>query len=77
MVPQARMPSTRVEAFGKEALQIPPTGVEARSLIVMDIGTATVKVLLIKSPRAERDLIPFGEIGQEQQATKFWVASNV
>jgi hypothetical protein len=40
----------------------------ARSLTTTDVGTAGVRVLLIKSLRAERETSPFGVTTQEQQA---------
>jgi len=47
-----------------DALQTDPD--VPSSLITMDVGTAGVRVLLIKSLRAERETRAFGVTGQEQ-----------
>jgi hypothetical protein len=48
-----------------DALQTGPA--DPTSLITMDVGTAGVRVLLIKSLRAERETSAFGVTGQLQQ----------
>jgi hypothetical protein len=55
-----------VVAVGEPALQVPPTGVEARSLMTTDAGVPAVSVLLIKSLRTESELSPFGVTRQAQ-----------
>ena len=72
VVPQAAMPPAKrlvdeptVEAL-QEAALVPAV---ATSLITMDVGTPGVRVLLIKSLRAESDTKPSGVIRQLQQET--------
>jgi hypothetical protein len=68
LVPHAAIPWAIVLAVpAVDALQGPP--VVASSLITMDVGTPGVRVLLIKSLRAERETNPSGVTGQEQQET--------
>jgi hypothetical protein len=50
-----------------DALQVVPVPVEASSLITTDVGTPGVRVLLIKSLRAESEFNPSGVTGQAQQ----------
>ena len=47
------------------------------SLITMDVGTPGVRVLLIKSLRAESETNPSGVIGQEQQEISCSSGENV
>jgi hypothetical protein len=49
------------------ALQAAVAADVATSLITIDVGTAGVRVLLIKSVRAEREASAFGVTGHEQQ----------
>jgi hypothetical protein len=59
--------------IGDSVVNVTNTGVlagvpvEASSLITMDVGTPGVRVLLIKSLRAERETNPSGVTGQAQQ----------
>src|ERR1019366_9702105 len=67
VVPQAAIPVANAlfPVPAVDALQVVP--VEASSLITMDVGTPGVRVLLIKSLRAERETRPSGVTGQAQQ----------
>jgi hypothetical protein len=69
-VPHAASPGESPAWVTTEAefVQVPPTGTVATSLTTMEVGTAGVNVLLIKSFLTERDTRPFGVTGQEQQA---------
>jgi hypothetical protein len=49
------------------ALQAAVAADVATRLITIDVGTAGVRVLLIKSVRAEREASAFGVTGHEQQ----------
>ena len=58
---EARIPGAKLVALGEAALQVPPIGVDARSLTTRDVGKVGVRVLLIKSVRAESEWREFGE----------------
>src|SRR5450631_2685495 len=80
VVPKAAMPVTSklfpvptVEAL-QEAAVVP---VDATSLTTMDVGTPGVRVLLIKSLRAERETSAFGVTRQEQQDINCSSGENV
>src|ERR1700736_5500106 len=77
VVPQARIPRTKLVAVGAAALHVPAAGTEASSLITTDVGTPGVSVLLIKSLRTDSELRAFGVTGQEQQETISSAGSNV
>ena len=66
VVPKANMPDVRGPGAAAELEQLPPTGSDANNLITIAVGTAGVKVLLVKSRRAERFTKPLGVTGQEQ-----------
>src|SRR5437763_12774464 len=63
VVPQASRPG--VSTLGVAALQ-PALALVATSLITMDVGTAGVSVLLIRSLLADSDFRPFGVTVQVQ-----------
>lgn len=71
MVPQAAIPvnSTFVPVPTVDALEAQPLGnpAEESSLTTIAVGTPGVRVLLIKSLRAEREAKPFGVTRHEQQ----------
>ena len=67
VVPQATIPGVVAPGAPAEFVQDPPTGTVASSFTTMDVGTAGVNVLLIRSLRADRFTNPFGVTGQEQQ----------
>ena len=78
VVPQAAKPGTKTlvaagaaDGPGNTTVDALHVGApdEASSLITMDVGTPGVRVLLIKSLRAERETNPSGVIGQVQQET--------
>ena len=60
------MPEVPAPGEAAELEQLPPTGTLAYSLITIDVGTAGVSVLLIKSLLADSETSPFGVTGQEQ-----------
>src|SRR5438552_3569633 len=70
VVPQAAKPGARATAGpltpAAELLQLPPTGTVARILMTIEVGTAGVSVLLIRSLFADRETSPLGVTGQEQ-----------
>ena len=53
-------------AMAAELAQDRPTGTVASNLITIDVGTAGVSVLLIRSFFADSDTSPFGVTGHEQ-----------
>ena len=80
VVPKAAMPVTgklvpvpTVDAL-QEAAVVPA---DANSLITIDVGTPGVRVLLIKSLRAEREISAFGVTRQEQQEINCSSGENV
>ena len=77
MVPQARIPGTKSAAVGVAALQPPEGAVLANSLTTMAVGTAGVRVLLIKSLLADSDVSPFGVTKQVQQEISCSSGENV
>src|ERR1019366_3603632 len=68
VVPHAAIPVLRglPSVPAVDALQEGPPAV-ATSLITMDVGTPGVRVLLIRSLRAEREASPSGVTGHAQQ----------
>ena len=68
VVPHAAIPVASGPGAAADPAQLPPTGALASSLITIDVGTAGVSVLLIRSCCADSDRKPFGVTGQEQQA---------
>jgi len=68
VVPQAAMPGANklLPVPTVDALQA-GAPVEASSFVTMDVGTPGVRVLLIRSLRAERETNPSGVTGQLQQ----------
>ena len=79
VVPHEAKPGASVAPVtpAAESVQLPPTGTVARILITIDVGTAGVRVLLIRSFLADRETRPFGVTGQEQQATICSSGENV
>ena len=78
VVPQADIPKARLPGVTVEALHAPLVGAsEASSFTTTPVGTAGVKVLLIKSLRAESETNPSGVIGQVQQETNCSSGENV
>ena len=78
MVPQADIPKARLPGVTVEALQAPPAGwSEASSFTTTPVGTPGVRVLLIRSLRAESEANPSGVIGQVQQETSCSSGENV
>src|SRR5262249_45379269 len=51
VVPHASIPEARAPGAAAELAQLPPTGADANSLITIEVGTAGVSVLLIRSER--------------------------
>jgi len=77
VVPQASMPDVSAPGDAAELAQLPPTGVDARSLMTMEFGTAGVRVLLIRSVFAESETSPLGVTGHEQQEINCSSGENV
>jgi hypothetical protein len=59
------MPGAKLPAVGEAASQ-PPLLVVARSLMMMDVGIAGVRGLLVKEPLTDMDWSPLGETVQVQ-----------
>jgi hypothetical protein len=77
VVPKATIPDVSSPPSAAAELHVPPTGTVASSLTTIDVGTAAVSVLLIKSLRAESETRPFGVTGHEQQDTICSSGANV
>jgi len=67
LVPQATIPLTIVPSPAAEFVQLPATGRVASSFTTIEVGTAGVRVLLIRSCCAESERRPLGVTGHEQQ----------
>src|ERR1700719_3366351 len=84
VVPQASMPRSNTvggvpAVAGLQTVKAPVLSVPGRlaiSLITMDVGTAGVRLLLIRSDLAERELSPFGVTRQAQQPISSSCGSN-
>jgi len=77
VVPHASMPEASAPGDAAELAQLPPTGADARSLMTMDVGTAGVSVLLMRSALADSDTSPLGVTGHEQQEMSCSSGENV
>ena len=77
VVPQASIPDAMGPGDAAELAQLPPTGADASNLITIDVGTAGVSVLLIRSARADSETSPLGVTGQEQQEINCSSGENV
>src|SRR5437016_6894069 len=78
VVPHAANPSECVAVITApaELEQLLFTGTVLSSLITIELGTPGVRVLLIRSFRADNETRPLGVTGQEQQATISSAGSN-